>query len=334
MVETVVQIFAQMAGGTAAAVGTGVGQAVADIVRERLAHSEVGRSAMRAVEERPADPVAGSQLRALLQSELDADPDFARKISLALAGSPPAESPRSALGSITIDGSTLRGQNTISLGPVTLHNTRNVRFSLLAGALVFVALIAAGIYGGTQLVTGSGGQEARSVTALSAGATRRVLPELSALPAGWTQSAGPKAEEANERSKEMGLTHLESVVFLMRSPNAELQLSVAAFASADKAAAYYRGVKEQEVASREDAQVPVSQTGDESFASSIPPGNGKEGRLDLIMRVGTVIVLIGGDSVEGQPFEASRLEVLAKMMAERAQQAQNGQEPVAAARNA
>lgn len=333
MVDTVVQIIAQMAGGTATAVGTGVGQAVSNVVRERLGRSEDGRSAIRAVDEQPADPVAGAALRALLQAEIDADPKFAQAVAVALAGAAPAEFPHSATGSITLHGSTVRGRNTISLGPVTINNTGTARFTLLAVALVFFGLIAAGIYGGTQLF-GGGSTSARPMSALSDGATRRVLPDLSALPAGWTKSDGPAAREASQMSKDAGITHSEWVEFLMGSERGKLSISVVAFASEDKSAAFYRGSAERELATGENPLVSMPRIGDEVFAYSYPPGNGKEGSLQMMMRVGTVIVLIEGDSVEGQPFESSRLEVLAKMMAERAQQAQGGQEPVATARNA
>ncbi|WP_328387188.1 hypothetical protein OHS81_26700 [Streptomyces sp. NBC_00400] len=332
MVETVVQILTQMTGGTAAAVGTGVGQAISDVVRGRLTRSDDGRSAMRAVDERPGDPVAVEELRALLRAEMDADPDFAGQIATVLAGAPPAESPRSVSGGITIDGSTLRGRNTISLGPVTFHNTRNARFSLLAAALVFVALVALGIYGGARLVTGGGGAQERSVTALSAGALRQVLPELSSLPPGWTQPEGPKSGKSHLR-KGFGLTHLDSADYLMGDPDAKLHCSVAAFTSADKASALYRKnqVDERETGT---TRVPLPQIGDESYASSYPPGNGNEGGIVLNMRVGSVLVIISGGGSDGQPFETSRLEVLGKMLAERAQQAQNGQKPAATARNA
>ncbi|MFG1804622.1 hypothetical protein ACGFI4_31210 [Micromonospora carbonacea] len=151
MVEAVLQLIMQMAGGTAVAAGTEVGQAVSTMVRDRLAVTDRGPAALRAVEARPDDPAAVGELRTLLQAEVDADPGFAERLAEALAAARPAHT---TTGSITFQGATVRGRNVISLGSVTIRNTRNVRLSLLAAALVFVALVALGTYGGAQLIIG------------------------------------------------------------------------------------------------------------------------------------------------------------------------------------
>ncbi|MCX4470325.1 hypothetical protein OOK41_08410 [Micromonospora sp. NBC_01655] len=140
-----------MAGGTAAAAGTEMGQSIYTMVRDRLVGTDRGSTALRAVEDRPDDPAAIDELRTLLQAEVDADPGFAEGIAAALAATKPT---RTTTGSITFEGTTVRGRNIFSLGPVTVSNTRNVRLSLLAAALVFVALVALGIYGGAHLIAG------------------------------------------------------------------------------------------------------------------------------------------------------------------------------------
>ncbi|MCL7493149.1 hypothetical protein M8I34_17285 [Streptomyces sp. MCA2] len=154
MVETVLQIIMQMASGAAATAGTEMGQNISTMVRDRLGGTDRGSTALRAVEDRPEDPAAVDELRALLQAEVDADPEFAESIAAALAAPAAAEPTRTTIGSITLQGTTVRGRNTFSLGSVTFNNTRNVRLSLLAAALVFLALVALGIYGGAQLIVG------------------------------------------------------------------------------------------------------------------------------------------------------------------------------------
>ncbi|MFF9785159.1 hypothetical protein [Streptomyces nigrescens] len=154
MVETVLQIITQMASGTAAAAGTGMGEAISAMVRDRLAGTDRGSAALRAVEDQPGDRAAVDELRALLQAEVDADPGFAERIAATLAALETAEPSRTTTNSITFEGTTVRGRNTISLGPVTVSNTRNVRLTLLAAALVFIALVALGIYGGVRLIVG------------------------------------------------------------------------------------------------------------------------------------------------------------------------------------
>ncbi|MFF1700162.1 hypothetical protein ACFVXC_42120 [Streptomyces sp. NPDC058257] len=334
MIETAVQIFTQVAGGTVAAVGSGVGQAVSDLVRERLAGSESGRSAIRAVEAQPADPGAAAGLRTLLRAEADADPDFARQIAAALAaGSPPAEPPKQVSGSITIDGSTVRGRNTISLGPVTFNNTRNARYSLLSAALVVVVLVAMGLYGGTRLITGDDQGQAKSVTPLSDAAAYQVLPDLASLPTGWTQPKAPGIGGA-QVPESAGLSYFASVDFLMGDPDADLHISVAAFTSAEKAHAFHLKTEGNNSDDGGGRPVALPRVGDESFADSFPSGNGEGSGSSVSFRVGTILMTITGEDVDGRPFNGTWLKALGKMMAERAQQAQNDQEPTASVRNA
>ncbi|BCK73669.1 hypothetical protein Srufu_076220 [Streptomyces libani subsp. rufus] len=335
MVETVVQIFAQMAGGALTSVGTGVGQAVSDIVRERFATDERGRSAVQAVDEQPGSPEAAASLRSVLRAELEADPEFARKISAALEEPPPAASSRSASGSITIDGTTMRGNQTIALGPVTFHNTRNVRLSLVGAALVFLALVILGIYGGARLVTGGDPGEERAVTALSAAELRQVIPGPGSLPAKWTR---PKPPEHVMGRKAPGLVTAEAVGYLMGDPEAEMSIVAAGFTDAGKASDFLRAMKKSNdpdgQAEKKGIIISMPKIGDELWAVTNPASSMYSGGAYLALRVGTVLVTIHGDDTDDQAFSTSRLEVLARMMAERAQQAQNGQAPTAYVRNA
>ncbi|MFG2490561.1 hypothetical protein ACGFSD_05765 [Streptomyces caniferus] len=335
MVETVVQIFAQMAGGALTSVGTGVGQAVTDMVRERFATDERGRSAVQAVDEQPGSPEAAASLRSVLRAELEADPEFARKISAALEEPPPAASSRSASGSITIDGTTMRGNQTIALGPVTFHNTRNVRLSLVGAALAFLALVILGIYGGARLVTQGDPGEERAVTALSAAELRQVIPGPGSLPAKWTR---PKPPEHVMGRKAPGLVTAETVGYLMGDPEAEMSIVAAGFTDAGKASDFLRAMKKSNdpdgQAEKKGISVPMPKIGDELWAVATPASSMYSGGAYLALRVGTVLVTIHGDDTDDQAFSTSRLEVLARMMAERAQQAQNGQAPTAYVRDA
>ncbi|MEU9928556.1 hypothetical protein OH828_33170 [Streptomyces anulatus] len=333
MLETVVQIVTQVAGGTLTAVGTGVGQAVSDLVRERLGGSEAGRSAIQAIEARPTDQGAAAELRASLQAEMDADPEFTGRIAAVLAaGPPPAELPKVTSGSVTIDGSTVRGRNTISLGPVTINNTRNNRYSLLAAALVLVTLLALSLYGGVRLIAGDDAGQGKSVTPLSDADALHVLPDLASLPATWTQPEAPDIGGA-QVPESAGLSYIASVDFLMGDPDADLLIRVAAFTSAQKAHAFHRKTEEAEGEPGGGFAGSLPRVGDESFAGSFPGTNGEAAGSAMSFRVGTVLILVRGEDTDGRPFNGTWLKGLATMMAERAQQAQNGQEPSASVRN-
>ncbi|MFD6473111.1 hypothetical protein ACFWEH_06350 [Streptomyces anulatus] len=186
MVETVLQIVMQMASGAAATAGTEMGQTISTMVRDRLEGTDRGSAALRAAEERPDDPEAVDELRTLLQAEVDADQGFAERLAAALTALADADLTRTTTGSITLQGSTVRGRNTFALGPVTFNNTRNVRLSLVAGALVFVALAVLGVYGGRQLIvaddsahspTGTPSKQADPSSADLPGDTTKTTPE-------------------------------------------------------------------------------------------------------------------------------------------------------------
>ncbi|MCX5232608.1 hypothetical protein [Streptomyces sp. NBC_00233] len=191
MVETVLQILQQMASGSLTVVGTEVGQAVFSAVRERFVGTDAGRDALTALEERPEDAASADQVRALLLVETDTDPAFAERLSALLSVQHPLGPARVTTGSITFEGTTLRGNNTISLGPVSISNTRTTRWSLVAAAVALVALVVLGVYGGAQLVnpkrgsgdSGGSGQPAAAATTATAG------------PVGQ-ESASPDAEPA------------------------------------------------------------------------------------------------------------------------------------------
>ncbi|MEU9192879.1 hypothetical protein [Streptomyces hundungensis] len=191
MVETVLQILQQMASGSLTVVGTEVGQAVCSAVRDRFGGTDAGRDALTALEERPEDAASADQVRRLLLVETDTDPAFAERLSALLSVQHPCGPARVTTGSITFEGTTLRGNNTISLGPVSISNTRTARLSLVAAAVVLAALVALGSYGGVQLFnleTGSGdrsgsGQPAAAATTAAAGPVGR-------------ESASPDAEPA------------------------------------------------------------------------------------------------------------------------------------------
>lgn len=334
MIDRVLEIFTQMADGTAVAAGTGVGQAVSDMVRERLTATDRGRTAIRAVVGGRRDPDALSELRTLLQAAVDSDPDFARRLSEAMAGPRPAEVPRSTTHSITFEGTTVRGRNTITLGPVTFNNTRNTRVSLLAVALVLAALVGIGIYAGARVITGSGPGPDPVVAALNSGSLHQVLPTQGSLPAKWTQ---PKPTETLTSAQGPGLIVAASADYLMGAPEAKVSFMAAACINAERAHEFFNAVKKADDdsgrAEADGLTVPMPKIGDEQWAVTASGTQNGPGGGYIALRVGTVVLSIRGTDTDGQAFATSRLEVLARMMAERAQQAQNGQTPSAYVRD-
>ncbi|MFJ9646399.1 hypothetical protein [Streptomyces sp. NPDC101206] len=209
MVESLLHAVQEMVAGGLAAVGSGVGQAITSAVRDRLSGTDGGREALRTLDERPDDPAALAAVRTLLQAELETDPAFAERLRMLLA-QPSPEAIRVTTGSITLEGTTLRGRNTFSLGPVSINNTHSVRVSLVAAALVLAAVVALGVYGGTRLFGRADGadhtgQPAGAIPSASAGPSRsgpaphEGEPVVTALPASALLAVLPAPEDVEPR---------------------------------------------------------------------------------------------------------------------------------------
>ncbi|MFF3215522.1 hypothetical protein ACFYYB_33430 [Streptomyces sp. NPDC002886] len=342
MVEQVLAIFTQMAGGTAAVVGAEVGQAVSTIVRDRLGATDRGRTAIGTLDTSPADPVAVEELRNVIQSEVDADPDFAERLALALAGPPPAYVPRINTG-ISFDNSPVRGRPIISTAAVTISNTRNVRFSLLAGALVLVALVILGLYGGVQLLNqddspeqGRGGSGKSLMTIKDATRAKEILPGLDSLPTGWRVLAdNPKASVCGEGAAKCGkgILVFANTSYAPTLDFDEATIELATYESVETAAAGYAALKQDNARL---APTPVAMpnvAGDESAAVSWrdnqSPGISRGSGAFAAVRVGTAVIRISIAKKGGGGTDLDVLQSFAATTSARAQQAQSGETPSA-----
>ncbi|MCX5610047.1 MULTISPECIES: hypothetical protein [unclassified Streptomyces] len=343
MVEQVLAIFTQMAGGTAAVVGAEVGHAVSAIVRDRLGTTEQGRAAISTVETSPTDPAAVEQLRDLVESEMAADPRFAERIALALAGPPPASAPRINTG-ISFDNSPVRGRPIISMAGVTVSNTRNVRFSLLAAALVLVALLALGLYGGTQLFNGDdspaqgGAGSQNSATAIKDAALAKTIPPgMDSLPTGWSVGSGYPKEF---RCGGMPAKCRDALLDIQTSYTPgfyfdQAQIEVVTYPSVEAATVGYAEIK-RENADFGSTPTPVAMSntgGDESaaveWANSPTPGITEATGAFAVVRVGTVVINVVMMDEGAGGTDLGILQSFAATATARAQQAQNGQAPSA-----
>ncbi|GGO96479.1 hypothetical protein [Wenjunlia tyrosinilytica] len=353
-------LVVQVMSGAATAAGNGVGQAVSDLVRERLGRSEQGRAALAGSDAAPADPTAAQGLRTALQDALAADTEFAGLVAAALAGPAPSGAPPvppgHTTGSVVIGGSSLRGSQ-ISLGPLTISNTRSGRGLLVALASLFVALVALATYGGVHMIGGGdtpgaapgtrardgglpggvqdatgdgggGGGGGKQVTLTRAEQVKAVLPDLRSMPSGWTLDTGPDVESARGCSKANceGMLFGGGVQYTEPGNVDKAEFGVAAYSSAKKAAAGY------DVIVRQNHGRPVSlpAIGDRSSAVE----SVSEAKFETFVLVGSVVVGVEGQGSTstggaGGGFDPATLEAMTRMIAERAQQAQNGRTPAA-----
>ncbi|WP_406514562.1 hypothetical protein OG851_43435 (plasmid) [Streptomyces sp. NBC_00161] len=201
---------------------------MSDLVRARLGTSEDGRAALDGVSVDPADPSAVRGLQEAIREALAADPDFQTRLAVVLAGPPPDVPPVHAVspqytGSIIIGGGSKVRNSQISLGPLTITNTRVTRASLTGIAALLVALLALGLYRGVQLLTGndsprsaagaspdpksptatpsrsaSGTSDDAAPVVRDAAKGQQILPDAASLPQGWAIASGsPTTEQCN-----------------------------------------------------------------------------------------------------------------------------------------
>jgi hypothetical protein len=188
-----------VAAGAAGSIGEGAGTAVAELVRARLAGSERGRAALQGLDTDPENTAARSEARDALREEIEADPELQRQLVTELTSSETHTS-----GSIVLTGSKM-SRSQISLGPLTINNTRSARSSLAVAAALLALLVALGAYGGTQLITtddspddnpSSDGTQHTS-RALTVEETRQVPPDMHSMPAGWQELQAPTSHPAD-----------------------------------------------------------------------------------------------------------------------------------------
>ncbi|MEU6124866.1 hypothetical protein [Streptomyces sp. NPDC047123] len=238
MALSAVQILTGTAAGADTAVGADAGRAVDDLVRARLGTSEDGRAALAGISADPVDPSAAQGLEEAIREALDADPDFRSRLAAVLAGPPPAAAPgytvtpphtSSYNGSIVIGSGSAVRRSQISLGPLTITNTRTTRASLTGIAAILLALVSLAVYGGVQMVTGddssrrssgtsarhprdavssapaSGTSDGPGPVVLDAEQAKKILPGPPSLPDGWNLASDSPTTERCRSSRVGGL---------------------------------------------------------------------------------------------------------------------------------
>ncbi|MFJ7201078.1 MULTISPECIES: hypothetical protein [unclassified Streptomyces] len=146
LISTVVGIVTKASDSAATGIASGAAALIIDLVRQRLNSSQEGRTVLARVDENPTDVATATALRAVLTRETTVDNAFRAQLTAALAGPPPAYQPGSIAHSVVLGSGNKLGRTQISLGPLTINNTRTARMSLLASAVALAALLSFGGY--------------------------------------------------------------------------------------------------------------------------------------------------------------------------------------------
>ncbi|MEU3953514.1 hypothetical protein AB0F45_14510 [Streptomyces achromogenes] len=321
-------------------IASGAGSAVVDevrqLVRSRLGQSDEGRGALDRFEAEPGAGDAANAVRDRLALALEADPEFADRLWTALRpAAAPSRSPGAVHQSIHIGGNAQR--STIVIGPVQLPRTKGVMVALVAGVVVLAVLLVIGFRTVLHSVTGDddggggGSGDARRVTALKDSATAEaVLPDSGSLPAGWEVTQAAKVTEGTPDDCSTaceGAAFTATVRYEKEQPLAGAFFYVQAYdtaAHAERRFEDYRATIDTSVYS----SMSLPAMGDRSAAYRKGIVNGEHAEAGVL--VGTVVTWVTYRTDSGE-LSPSALVSLARMLSDRAQQAQNGTAPFARA---
>ncbi|MFI8929325.1 hypothetical protein ACIG3E_16820 [Streptomyces sp. NPDC053474] len=324
-----------MTTGVASGAGTAVVDEVRELVRGRLERSEEGRGALRRLDAEPAPDGAADDVTARLTALLEEDPELARRLRAALAPDvpPPPAAPPAVHQQITIGGNANR--STVVIGPVELPRTRGVLIALTGIGVVLAVLLVLGFRSVLNSLTDDGdggGSGSGRVTALrQEPEVRAVLPDSASVAQGWqtTQAADVRKGAPDCGSGCEGALYTATVRHEKESPLAGVFFHVEAYDTADHAAARFKDLRADKDRNTDALDsLSIQPLGDESAAYRKEIVNSASAEAGA--RVGTVVTWTtyrtGDDSLD-----PGTLTALARMIVDRAQQAQDGREPTARA---
>ncbi|MEU1215424.1 hypothetical protein ABZ424_23995 [Streptomyces sp. NPDC005790] len=328
------------------AVGQGtadaIGNTVVDLVRRRLSGIGQGEEAVLAVQESPDDPDARSRLHERLSEVLSEDPAFAADLASVLV-LPEPNVVSTISHSINVDrGSRARG--TFVLGNQAVTKIRKGDPWALMAVVAAVAVMALLIWGLARLATdGDGPPSAASghrVTALKDSTmVKAVAPDLHSMPSGWTSGDSTSLTTGPAACQELPADHCPGLLSVAQGAfddpyDQYADFIVAAWGSADDAQGFYERTTQQLTKAKGATQVAMPAFGDQSIAIEFADDNSNK-RGQSWVQVGTVVVAVSeGKTAEyfGR-YQLDKLQALTRMVAERAQQAQDGHTPSATARD-
>ncbi|MFI2609252.1 hypothetical protein [Kitasatospora sp. NPDC018619] len=338
-------------GAVAALLGDGPHRAVADVVRARLRMVPEGARALAAAQARPGDAEARALLTTAVEHLLATDPAFAQYLAttgLGGPGDPPTVRLRGEPGTLRLrvgppSAPPPKGPATVQLrtGPAAararaLGSGRSTAGIVAALVLVLIAvLVALGVHLGSRPLMKPGGPElAHAAPPLSEPTVvRSVLPGEGAMPPGWRVQRGPQSGTGPADGSPClppgpcGRQLAYATVTFGAAPVQTVEFGVVAFPSPEAAAEGFEAMLAR-IPGEEPTAVAIPRIGDRSTTRV----DGSSSAVALV-RLGGVLLVVRGDG-PGAALTAPGLTVFARLLADRARQAQDGRIPDASAREA
>ncbi|MFF5474736.1 hypothetical protein [Streptomyces achromogenes] len=321
-----VTVMTATATGAAGAVGQGAGTAVAEVLRARLVSTERGRAALDTLSRAPEDRAVQDAARSVVREEIEADPELRRRLLSQLTA--PGTS---ATGSLLISGSRV-SRSSITLGPLTINNTRGGRVVIALVAAVLLALVVLGVYGGVHLIMVDGSPESSrddsartTVRALNVNEVKRVVPDLTSMPSGWKRSGSVTAGKDDDNG--CSGARADFVTAYGRTSAGTLVHARFRVWSCPSVALSSKGFEEirSGIAHSGATAVSLPELGDQRAAAALRDAGMDETTVHAVVRVGTVLIEQEYGPVLPDDREwSAEFEHLAAMTAARAQRVQSG----------
>ncbi|WP_372408549.1 hypothetical protein [Streptomyces luteireticuli] len=326
----------------ASGAGSGLGQGVADLVRRRMSQSPDGRAALNRIDANPADPAARAAARTVVVGLLDLDPAFRYELDRASTVLVAPSAGRDQTH-IHVNG---RVKGSISVGTAAVPATgagNGWRIALVVLLLVVILVAGFVIYravggrqgGGDSSSPSSPSAPARSapgaVTAsLDNDRVAAIVPDLRSMPAGWTSAKSPGTFENGCKADEptcAGATGAAEAAYKPPGSEGEVSVGAVAYSSADAAAKAYARLIAEAASKGGMSELPVPAVGDQYTGMRVTQKLGT--MVGIAVRVGNVISMLnyGGKTLPSP--DVSVLNPVAVAVAERARQAQRGEQPSA-----
>jgi hypothetical protein len=324
MAAAATALVATAATGAATAAGGSAANLVATLVKRRLDLTAEGRTALSGAQQAPDDPTAAESLRAVLREVLTNDPDFARQLAVALNAPPAPPVQHHHPGGISLgDGNRVRGH--ITVGPLTITNNRTTRMSFAAIAVLLLALLIFGLSSGSVPFVSDDRPPHRARVITTIEESRRILPGAPSSRWRLERPIDVVAGDANT----LGCYGNDGVqtcgLALYREPVHRRLASfyVSSYDSVEDAQAALDDYRSPKWLDEKDL-LDMPDVGDESISFKEKKAGPPQGP-ETNARVGTVIISTHGSGT----FDLRLLADMSRVLAERAQQAQDGQPPVA-----
>jgi hypothetical protein len=304
------------------------------VVRARLASTERGRQALDGLDADVDASVARPEAADVLREEIEADSALRHYLEQHLTTS-------TTHSSVVITGSRV-SRSPISIGPLTINNTRQTRGIMAAAAVLLLALAVLAVYGGVQLLKvddspgaappqqspqsgtrpaadsetlpGQGDDAAGDTNRfLTVSETKKILPTLQDMPRSWIQyrqtaSVRPASESAQCHKGRMEYQSTEpNVGFLLA------EFTVYACPSSEMAADGYRELVRQQRGYDETVEISMPRFGDESTALVYYKADENDHTANTVVRTGNVVLWLRYGRVDNQPDYSSRVQELTSM---------------------